>query len=707
MICLSNRLTAAGCLILMAGVPFEMMSAEYPEARTGDVADVIHGQEVADPYRWMEDIDSPETRAWVAAQQAHTAAWMSGLPEREKIRERLTEAFDYDKHGVPDLIGGRLFYSRKTGLQNQAVHYWREDRPGAEEKVLLDANTLSEDGTVSVAGWSVSDDGKFVAYGLSESGSDWNTWHVMEVDTGRVLEDKIEWVKFSWASWAPDSSGFYYSRYDEPKEGEELKDTNLNQKAYFHRIGTAQSEDRLVYARPDHPKWGFGVGVTEDERYLVISVWEGAGSKNAFFYRDLKAGEASPVVELFADFDARYSLVGNDGSVFYFVTDRDAPKKRLIAVDVENPGPANWKTILAETDGTLQSVSYLSGYFIAQYMVDAHDAVTVVDRDGQKVRDVPLPNLSSAGGFGGYQDDTETFYITTGYTDPGAIYRYDVLSGESTLFWKPEFPVDLSPYETVQIRYPSKDGTEVPMFITRRKDAPMDGSVPTLLYGYGGFNISLTPGFSASTAIWLELGGAYVVANLRGGGEYGEDWHKAGMRGKKQNVFDDFIHAAEFLIREKYTSRDHLVIYGGSNGGLLVGACVNQRPDLYAAASTAVGVHDMLRFHKFTIGWAWQEEYGDIEEEDAFQVLRAYSPYHNIEEGTKYPPVLIETADHDDRVFPAHSFKYGARLQAAQGGDAPILMRIETKAGHGAGTPTDKTIEAAADRFAFFMKFAR
>lgn len=683
------------------------MAAEYPEAPKGDVVDEIHGVKVADPYRWMEEIDSPETRAWVEAQQDYTEAWMAQLPEREKIRDRLTEAFDYDKHGLPERIGGRLFYSRKTGLQNQSIHYWREDREGAEEKVLLDPNSLSEDGTVSVAGWSVSDDGKRVAYGLSESGSDWSTWHVMDVDSGKVLEDEIRWVKFSWASWAPDGSGFYYSRYAEPTEGEKLKDTNLNQRAYFHVVGTAQSEDRLVYERPDHPKWGFGVGVTEDGRFLTISVWEGAGSKNGFFFRDLSKGGDSGVVELFNQFDARYGFVGNERNLLYFVTDLEAPKKRLIAVDLEKPDPANWRTILPESDGTLQDVSFLSGRFIAQYMVDAHDVVSIHDRDGKKLRDLPLPNLASVGGFGGYQNDTETFYATTGYTDPGAIYRYDVVSGESTLFWEPEFPVDLSAYETRQVWYPSKDGTEIPMFITRRKGAPMDGSVPTILYGYGGFNISLTPGFSASIAIWLELGGAYAVANLRGGGEYGEDWHKAGMQEKKQNVFDDFIAAAEFLERENYADRDHLVIHGGSNGGLLVGACVNQRPELFAGAATAVGVHDMLRFHKFTIGWAWQEEYGDVEEKEAFQILRSYSPYHNIREGGKYPPVLIETADHDDRVFPAHSFKYGARLQAAQGGDAPILMRIETKAGHGAGTPTDKTIEAAADRFAFFLKCAR
>ena len=394
------------------------MSADYPKAIPGDVVDVIHGTQVADPFRWMENIDSEETRAWVEAQQAFTAAFLDGLPEREAIRARLTEAFDYDKHGLPELIEGRLFYSRKTGLQNQSIHYWREDREGAGETVLLDPNTLSEDGTVSVAGWSVSDDGKRVAYGLSESGSDWTTWHVMDVDTGRVLEDEIRWVKFSWASWAPDGSGFYYSRYAEPAEGEALKDTNLNQKAYFHVVGTPQSEDRLVYERPDHPKWGFGVGVTEDERYQIISVWEGAGSKNGFFYRDLGKSEDGKVVELFNEFDARYSLVANEGSTFYFVTDLDAPKKRLIAVDVENPDPAHWKTVLPEAEGTLQSVSFLSGHFIAQYMVDAHDVVVIHDREGQKVRELPLPNLASAGGFGGYQDDTETFYMTTGVHRP-------------------------------------------------------------------------------------------------------------------------------------------------------------------------------------------------------------------------------------------------------------------------------------------------
>lgn len=698
----AHWLLTAVCLLMSSPAP--LTAAEpYPPARRADTVDLLHGIEVPDPYRWMEDLDSEETQAWVKAQQAYTTAFLEKLPQREEIRTRLKAAMDYDKHGLPQIIAGRLFYSRRTGLQNQPVRYWREDKEGAEEHLLLDANTLSEDGTISISGSAVSDDGKLLAYGLSTSGSDWNIWHVMEVDSGKVLSDKIEWVKFSGASWAPDSSGFYYSRYAEPAPGQALKDTNLNQKLYFHRLGQAQSEDVLIYERPDHPKWGFGAGVTDDERFLILSVWEGSSSKNALFYRDLQAGADSPVVELLNDFDAQYDFVGNDGSVFYLLTDRDASRRKLIAVDVSNPAQGEWKTVLPEGKSTLQSVSYLNGQFIAQTMVDAHDDVRVYDRDGKELRQIEIPDLGSAGGFGGRQDDRQTFYAVTGYTHPGAIYRYDIASGSSTLFWEPAFPVDLSAYTTELVFFPSKDGARIPLFITHRNDAPRDGSIPTLLYGYGGFNISLTPGFSAGITVWLELGGSYAVACLRGGGEYGEDWHKAGQRLKKQTVFDDFIGAAEFLIAEKYTSQPKLVVSGGSNGGLLVAACVNQRPELFAAACPDVGVMDMLRFQTFTIGWAWQEEYGFPDQKSDFDNLLRYSPYHNATAGTHYPPMLIETADHDDRVFPAHSFKYGAAMQHAQGGDGPILMRIETKAGHGGGTPTAKVIESLADEYAFYL----
>lgn len=682
----------------------------YPKARRADTADTLHGQTIPDPYRWLEDLDSPETTAWVKAQQTLTEAYLSKIPERETLKKRLTEAWDYDKHGLPSLIAGRLFYSRKTGLQNQGVHYWREDKPGAEEKLLLDPNTLSADGTVAVSGLSVSDDGRFFAYSLSESGSDWTTWHVIEVDSGKKLPDEIKWVKFSGATWLPDSSGFYYSRYAAPAPGQELKDTNLNQKLYLHRLGEPQEKDQLIYERPDHPKWGFGAGLTEDGRYLILHVWEGAGSKNALFYRDLSAGADSPIVELFSAFDARYDVAGNDGSTWFIVTDKDAPNSRLVAVDLAKPEPENWTDLLPEQKQPLQSVSYLSGRFIASYMTDAHDEVRLFDRTGKALGRVDVPPLSSVGGFGGRQDDTQTFYAVSSYTSPGALYRYDVAKNESTLFWQPDFPVPLDQFTTDLLFYTSKDGTRVPLFLTRKKDAPRDGTVPTILYGYGGFNISLTPGFSPAMAVWLEQGGAYAVACLRGGGEYGEygeTWHEAGQKQRKQNVFDDFISAAEFLIKEQHTSKEKLVIKGGSNGGLLVAAVTNQRPDLFAAAAPAVGVMDMLRFHQFTIGWAWQDEYGSPDKAEDFETLRSYSPLHNLKPGTAYPPMLVETADHDDRVFPAHSFKYGAALQHAHSGPAPVLMRIESKAGHGAGKPTSKVIEAQADEYAFFLNATR
>jgi prolyl oligopeptidase len=679
----------------------------YPEARRADVTESLHGQTIPDPYRWLEDLDSPETTAWVKAQQALTESYLTHIPERETLKKRLTEAWDYDKHGLPSLIAGRLFYSRKTGLQNQGIHYWREDKPNAEEKLRLDPNALSPDGTVAVSGLSISEDGQFFAYSLSESGSDWTTWYVIEVATGKRLPDEIKWVKFSGATWLPDSSGFYYSRYAAPTPGQELKDTNLNQKLYFHRLGDAQEKDRLIYERPDQPKWGFGAGLTEDDRYLILHVWAGAGSKNALFYRDLKAGPDSPIIELFSAFDARYDVVGNDGPIWFLVTDKDAPNSRLVAIDLAKPEPENWTDLLPEQKEPLQSVSYLSGRFIASYMTDAHDEVRLFDREGKALGKVDVPPLSSTGGFGGRQDDTQTFYAVSSYTSPGALYRYDVIKNESSLFWQPDFPIPLDQFTTELLFYPSKDGTRIPLFLTRKKDAPRDGSVPTILYGYGGFNISLTPGFSPAISVWLEQGGAYAVACLRGGGEYGETWHEAGQKQLKQNVFDDFIAAAEFLIQEKRTSKAKLVIKGGSNGGLLVAAVTNQRPDLFAAAAPAVGVMDMLRFHQFTIGWAWQDEYGSPDQEEDFKTLRAYSPLHNLRTDAPYPPMLVETADHDDRVFPAHSFKYGAALQHAQTGTAPVLMRIESKAGHGAGKPTTKVIEAQADEYAFFLNATR
>ena len=675
----------------------------YPEVRRTDFSETIHGVTVPDPYRWLEDIDSPETKKFVEAQAAMARKYLDGLPTRGSFKSRLEEVWNYDRHGVPRLAGDRLFYSRRTGLQNQSVFHWRENRPGSAEKTLLDVNTLSADGTVAVGGESVSDDGRYWAYSVSKAGSDWQEWQVMDVTTGKPLPDVIKWVKFSHASWTRDSTGFYYGRYDEPKPGQELKEVNINQKLFHHRLGSPQAGDRLIYSRPDQPQWQFGGSETDDGRFLMIEVTKGAATKNALFYRDLKAGADSPVVELLKDFDARYDFVGNDDSVLYLFTDKDAPRGRLIAIDTRNPAPSAWKTVIPESTATLQSVSYLGGKFIAQRLVDAHDEVRLFDRDGRETGTVSVPALSSVSGFGGRQNDRETYYYVTGYTLPGEIFHYDVTTGRSESIWTPKLKFDPALFATEQVFYPSRDGTRIPLSLIHKKGLKRDGTAPTILYGYGGFNIPLTPAFSPSLIPWLEKGGVYAVANLRGGGEYGEEWHEAGKRLKKQNVFDDFIAAAEFLVKEKWSGPGKVGIAGGSNGGLLVGACVLQRPDLFGGAVADVGVHDLIRFPKFTIGWAWQDEYGFPEKDaDEFKNLLKLSPYHNVKPGLKLPPTMIATADHDDRVFPAHSFKFGAALQAAQTGDAPIVLRIETKAGHGAGTPTSKTIDTAADRFAFF-----
>lgn len=677
--------------------------SKYPEAKRGDLIERLHGVDVADPYRWLEDVDSDETKAWIAGQNEVSDKYFQDALGREWLEKRLTELWDYNKYGLPRQVAGRLFYSKKTGLQNQAILYWREDKPDAEPKVLLDPNTLSEDGTIALSNWSVSDDGKLLAYGISEGGSDWMEWKVRSVDSGEDLGDHQKWIKFSGAAWARDSSGFYYSRYPEPKADEELEAVNLNQKVYFHRIGDPQEKDRLIYERPDHPKWGFSNWVTEDGRFLTMSVWESSGQDNAFIYKDLEAGPDAPFVELIPDFENEYSILGNDGPVIYFKTNLDAPNGRVIAIDTSKPD-AQPREVIRESENPLGDVNLIGQQLLASYMVDVLMRVRIFGLDGKLEREVDLPGVGSVWGFGGKREATETFYYFSGYTEPGAIYRYDLKSGQTTLFTKPEVPFDSRNFETRQVFYNSKDGTRVPMFITCRKDLELDGQNPTYLYGYGGFNISLTPSYSTSVATWLEMGGVHVVANLRGGGEYGEEWHLAGTKEHKQNVFDDFQAAAEYLIAEGYTSTPKLAIAGGSNGGLLVGACVNQRPDLYGAAIAQVGVFDMLRFHKFTIGWAWTSDFGDPDKAEEFPALLAYSPYHNTQTEKPYPALLITTADHDDRVFPAHSFKFGAAVQAAQTGDEPILMRIETNAGHGAGKPTSKQIEEIVDKWSFLIR---
>lgn len=674
----------------------------YPTSPQVNQTDDYHGKTIADPYRWLEDPQSAETQAWIEAQNQVTFSFLKGSAIRADLEQRLTQLWNYEKFGMPFKQADRYFYFKNDGLQNQSVLYTLLDLE-AEPRVLLDPNQLSEDGTVALSGLSISEDGRLMAYGLSASGSDWQEWRVRDVETGQDLEDHLKWIKFSGASWTHDGAGFFYSRYDEPTANAQLEEANYYQKLYYHRLGTAQAEDRLIYERPDQKEWGFGGGVTEDGQYLIISVWLGTDPKNLLFYKDLSQPD-SPVVELISSFEASYSLIDNDGSIFWLQTDWEAPRSRVIAIDIHNPERSQWHEIIPQAAETLEGVGLLNNQFVASYLKDAHTQVKIFDLEGSFVREVELPGVGSAGGFGGKRDDTDTFYSFTSYTQPNSIYRYNMQTGESSLFRQPSLDFSPDDYETRQIFYSSKDGTQIPMFISHKKGLKLDGQNPTILYGYGGFNISLTPSFSPSTIVWMELGGVYAVPNLRGGGEYGEEWHQAGMKLNKQNVFDDFIAAAEWLIAQEYTASAKLAISGGSNGGLLVGACMTQRPELFAAALPAVGVLDMLRFHQFTIGWAWCSEYGSAENAAEFEALYAYSPLHNLKPGTAYPATLITTADHDDRVVPAHSFKFAAALQAAHAGDQPVLIRIETKAGHGAGKPTTKVIEELADRFAFLLK---
>jgi prolyl oligopeptidase len=674
----------------------------YPETPHTDQVDLVHGVSVPDPYRWLEEIDSQQTRAWIAAQNQVTFDYLGQIPAHREINRRLTELWDYEKYGIPFKRGGRYFFTRNDGLQNQSILYWMESLDD-EPKVLLDPNQLSEDGTVALMDFAASDDGQLLAYGLSVLGSDWQEWYVREVDSSRDLEDRIQWVKFSGASWTRDGRGFYYSRYDAPEEGTQYKGANYYQKLYYHRIGTPQTADRLVYERPDRKEWGFGGHVTEDGRYLILSVSKGTHRENGIFYLDLEA-EDGEFVELLVDFDASYLFVGNDGARFYFVTDLDAPMSRVIAIDITRPERQYWSERIPESTDALQAVSLVGERFVASYLHDAHSLVKVYDKASNLVREVDLPGIGTVDGFRGRQQDPQTFYHFTGFTTPGTVYRYDAETGQSRLFRRPTVHFDPDLYTTDQVFYHSKDGTRVPMFISYRKGLERNGDNPTYLYGYGGFNIAQTPAFSVSNLVWMEMGGVYAQANLRGGGEYGKAWHEAGMKLNKQNVFDDFIAAAEWLIANGYTRTPRLAIGGRSNGGLLIGACLTQRPDLFGACLPVVGVLDMLRFHRFTIGWAWVSDYGSPDDPQEFEALLAYSPYHNLKRGTVYPPTLITTGDHDDRVFPAHSFKFAAALQAAQAGPAPTLIRIDTKAGHGLGKPTSKLIEEAADLEAFLVQ---
>ncbi|MBK8913368.1 MAG: S9 family peptidase [Phycisphaerales bacterium] len=701
---LPRAFVGVGILAALCSAPLSAQTPEpirYPETRRTDTVDTYHGQAVPDPYRWLEELDAPEVAEWVAKQNAVTQAFLAAVPERAQIQARLTKIWDYERFGMPYKRGERYFYSRNNGLQNQSVLFVTDSLAGAPRE-LLDPNTLSKDGTIALSGLSITDDGRLMAYGLSEGGSDWVTYRVRDVATGKDHADEIRWVKFSGTAWVKDGSGFFYSRYDEPK-GNQLAAANYYHKLYFHKLGTPQSEDLLIYDRPDQKEWGFGSAVTDDGRYLIINVWQGTERKNRVYYRDL-LDPAGQVVKLLDDFDAQYSLIDNDGPVFWFETDLDAPRGRVIAIDTRKPERSAWKEIIPQSEQVLQGVSTVGGVFTCTYLKDAHTQIRMFDLSGKPLREVALPGVGSAGGFGGKRNETETFYSYTSFAAPPTIYRYDMTTHASTIFKQPKVDFDPALYETTQVFVDAKDGARVPMFLTHKRGAKLDGNNPVILYGYGGFNVSITPSFSVSNAMWMEMGGVYAVANIRGGGEYGKEWHDAGRLANKQNVFDDFISCAEWLIEHRYTNPARLAILGGSNGGLLVGACMTQRPDLFGAVLPAVGVMDMLRYTETTIGWAWKSDYGDPKDAKMFEVLKAYSPLHNLKPGTKYPATFITTGDHDDRVVPWHSFKFAAALQAAQGGPAPTLIRVEVRAGHGAGKPTAKQIEEAADRFAFFVR---
>jgi prolyl oligopeptidase len=680
---------------------------KYPETTKGDQVDDYHGVRVPDPYRWLEDTDSPKTHQWIDRQNEVTFGYLHSLPQREWLKKRITRLWDYPKYGLPSKEAGRYFFTKNSGLQNQAVLYVQPSK-GAEPRALLDPNALAPDGTVALSGMDVTDDGKLMAYGLSRAGSDWQELRVKNVDNGADREgDVIRWSKFSRPSWTKDGKGFFYSRYPEPDEKSALRQANRNHRIHYHVVGTTQEKDRLVYERPEEPEWMMAAEVSEDGRYALLSLSK-TGPMNRLYYIALKdpmkPAVDSPVVKLIDAFEANYDFIGNDGPVFYLNTDLGAPRSRVVALDVTKPDKANWKTLVPEGEDALENVLLSGNAFVASYLHDAYNRVRFFDLSGKAVKELELPGLGTVSGPRGKRTDDELFYAFTSFLVPTTIYRYDVKAGRSSVFRKPETDFDASPYESKQVWYTSKDGTRIPMFLTHRKGLKLDGSNPTFLTGYGGFRVPMTPGFSVSYLPWIEAGGVLAIPNLRGGGEYGETWHLAGTKDKKQNVFDDFIAAAEYLVREGYTSPKKLAIGGGSNGGLLVGAVLNQRPDLFAAALPAVGVMDMLRYHKFTIGSAWAFDFGTSDDPGEFKALYAYSPLHNIKPGTKYPAILVTTADHDDRVVPGHSFKYAATLQAAQGGDAPVLIRVETKAGHGGGKPTTKIIEEQADKWAFVMQ---
>jgi prolyl oligopeptidase len=672
---------------------------EYPETRKGNTVDTYFGTQVKDPYRWLEDDRSPETEAWVEAQNEVTFSYLDQIPFRDELKERLTELWNYEKLSAPNEEGGWIYFSKNDGLQNQSVIY-RKKSEDAEPEVFLDPNKFSEDGTTSLSGMSFSEDGKTLAYSISEGGSDWRKIIIMDAETREIKEDTLIDVKFSGLSWKG-NDGFYYSSYDKP-EGSELSAKTDQHKLYYHKLGTPQSEDKVIFgASPEQKHRYVGGNVSEDNRYLFISA-RTSTSGGKLFMMDLS--EDNPTIDTIVGHEDNESyVIDNRGSKLFIVTNLDAPNRKIVTVDASNPTPENWVDLIPETENVL-SPSTGGGYIFAEYMQDAVSNVKQYDYEGELVREVDLPGIGTVGGFGGEKDEKDLYYSFTNYVTPGSIFKYNVETGNSELYNRPDVNFNPDNYTSEQIFYTSKDGTKIPMIITYKKGTEMNGKNPTILYGYGGFNVSLTPSFSIANAVWMEQGGIYAVPNLRGGGEYGKDWHDAGTKMQKQNVFDDFVAAAEYLIDNNYTSRDYLAIRGGSNGGLLVGATMTQRPDLMKVALPAVGVLDMLRYHTFTAGAGWAYDYGTAEQSEAmFNYLKGYSPVHNVESGVEYPATLVTTGDHDDRVVPAHSFKFAAELQDKQTGDEPVLIRIETNAGHGAGTPVSKTIEQYADIFGFTL----
>ncbi|NUS99882.1 MAG: S9 family peptidase [Sphingomonas sp.] len=674
----------------------------YPQTRRTDQVDPQFGVQVADPYRWLEnDVRTDaEVKSWVDAQNVVTNQVLGTLPGRSALEARIKQLYDYERFGVPVKKGGRYFYAHNTGLQNQSVLFVRDTLEG-EGRVLIDPNTWSKDGATALAEWVPSEDGKRLLYSIQDGGSDWRTLKVIDVATGQLTSDEIKWVKTSAGDWAKDGSGFFYTRFPEPEAGQEFQSTNLNSKVYFHKLGTPQSADRLVYATPDKPTYGHYASVSEDGRWLVITTAEGTDDRYEVHAIDLRSRGGKPK-PLITGLDNNWSFVGNEGSRFFFITNKDAPRLKVVAMEVARPGnPVT--TLIPEQSATLDGASIVGGKLVTSYLADAKSEIEVHSLQGKKLTSVALPGIGTASGFGGDIDDPETFFAFTSFNRPTTIYRYDVKSGKASTWAAPKVAFSPDDYSVEQVFYNSKDGTRVPMFIVRKKGTT--GPAPTLLYGYGGFNVSLTPSFSATRLAWLERGGVYALANLRGGGEYGKAWHDAGRLANKQNVFDDFIAAGEYLKANGIASPKGLAIQGGSNGGTLIGAVVNQRPDLFDAANAAVGVMDMLRFDRFTAGRYWVDDYGYPNKDADFKTLLAYSPYHNIRTGVHYPPMLVTTADTDDRVVPGHSFKYISALQAADPAGEPHLIRIETRAGHGSGKPTDKIIEEASDVLAFFARY--